>query len=108
MIERNRYVGIRLSGEENQRIREQAEMSHLTISEFMRRRALGKQIVPKSDLGILSELRRLGGLLKHIHLETQGTFSNLTASAIRALEAYARTLERSHKERNGGHSSPRS
>jgi hypothetical protein len=92
MIERDRYIGIRLSEEENQRIRQQSEMSHLTISEFMRRRALGKQIVPKSDLGILSELRRLGGLLKHVHLETRGAYSDLTASAIRALEDYARVL----------------
>jgi hypothetical protein len=99
MIERSRSVGIRLSEEENQRIREQAEMSHLTISEFMRRRALGKQIVPKSDLGILSELRRLGGLLKHVHLETRGTYSQDTANAIHALEGYARVLEQSHNER---------
>jgi hypothetical protein len=102
MIENSRYIGIRLSEEEDRRIREQAEMSHLTISEFMRRRALGKQIVPKSDLGILSELRRLGGLLKHVHLETRGSYSELTANAIRALEAYGRKLERSYEERNGG------
>ena len=106
MMENGKYIGIRLSEEENRRVREQAEMSHLTVSEFMRRRALGKQIVPKGDLGILSELRRLGGLLKHIHNESHGAYSELTASAIRALEAYGRTLERSHKERNEDISSP--
>jgi hypothetical protein len=51
-------------------------------------------------LAVLAELRRLGGLLKHVHLETRGTYSELTANAIRALEAYARELERSHNERN--------
>ena len=105
-MENGKYIGIRLSEEENKRIREQAEMSHLTVSEFMRRRALGKQIVPKADLGILAELRRLGGLLKHIHNESHGAYSELTANAIRALEAYGRRLERSHKERNEDISSP--
>ena len=54
MIEHTKYIGVRVSEEENRQIREQAEMSHLTISEFMRRRVLGKRIVPKTDLGILA------------------------------------------------------
>jgi hypothetical protein len=101
MIKNSKFIGIRLSEEENQRIRDQAEVSHLTVSEFVRRRTLGKQIVPKSDLAVLAELRRLGGLLKHVHLETRGKYSELTANAIRALETYGRMLQRSHKERGG-------
>jgi hypothetical protein len=79
-------------------MKEQAEVSRLTLSEYVRRRALGKRIVPKTDLSVLAELRRLGGLLKHIHLETQGTYSELTADAIRSLEAYGRELRRNERE----------
>jgi hypothetical protein len=62
---------------------------------------LGKRVAAQADMAVLAELRRLGGLMKHVHLETRGAYSGLTANAIRALEGYARTLQRSHKERNG-------
>ena len=51
-------------------------------------------MVPKTDLRVLTELRRLGGLLKHIHNETRGMYSARTAKAIGALTACARELER--------------
>jgi hypothetical protein len=76
-------------------------MSHLTVSEYVRRRVLGKRVVPRADLAVLAELRRLGGLLKYVHLETRGAYSERTAAAIQALEAYTRSLERSHKEKEG-------
>jgi hypothetical protein len=74
---------------------------HIRIGRNIRRRVFGKRVVPQSDLAVLAELRRLGGLMKHVHLETRGAYSERTADAIRAIESYARTLERSHKERNG-------
>jgi hypothetical protein len=49
---------------------------------------------------VLAELRRLGGLLKHVHLETRGAYSQDTANAIRALESYARALERDFREKS--------
>jgi hypothetical protein len=88
--------------EERLEIVVQAEISHLTVSEYIRRRVLGKRVVPQADVAVLAELRRLGGLLKHVHLETRGTYSELTADAIRAIENYGKALERSHKEKNGG------
>jgi hypothetical protein len=104
--ERQIRIGLRVSGAELLEIKEQAEASRLTVSEYVRRRVLGKRIIPKTDLSVLAELRRLGGLLKHVHLETRGTYSELTAGAIRALEAYGQALERSHNERNGGTGPP--
>ena len=105
-IERNVRIGLRVSEEERREMKEQAEVSHLTMSEYIRRRILGKRVVPQADLAVLAELRRLGGLLKHVHNETRGTYSELTADAIRSLEAYARKMERSHDERNGGTGPP--
>lgn len=104
--ERQIRIGFRVSEGERLEIADQAEVCHLTVSEYIRRRILGKRVVPQADMAVLAELRRLGGLLKHIHVETRGTYSELTADAIRSLEAYGRTLERSHKERNGGTGPP--
>jgi hypothetical protein len=102
MINRSFHVTIRLSEKELREMKEQAEISHLTVSEYIRRRVWGKRVVPQADVAVLAELRRLGGLLKHVHLEMRGTYSELTANAIRAIEAYGKELERSHKEKNGG------
>ena len=74
---------------------EQADAAALSLSEYLRRRLFGRRVVPKTDLRVLAELRRLGGLLKHIHNETRGTYSARTAEAIVALTACARELERS-------------
>ena len=68
-------IGLRVSEEEALEMKEQAEASRLTLSEYARRRILGKRIVPQSDMNVLAELRRLGGLLKHIHNETRGMYS---------------------------------
>jgi hypothetical protein len=106
MITRPFYMTVRLSEEEFREIREQAEVSHFSVSEYARRRILGKRVVSQVDLAVLAELRRLGGLLKHVHNESHGAYSELTANAIRALEAYARNLERSYNARTGGTGPP--
>lgn len=45
---------------------EQCLRTNLTVSEFTRRRLLGKRIVSKADLQLINEIRRLGGLQKHL------------------------------------------
>ena len=99
-IERKTRIALRISEKEAQEVKEQAEASHLTLSEYARRRLLGKRIVAQADMNMLAELRRLGGLLKHIHNETRGVYSELTANTIRDLGTYAKTLERAHREKN--------
>jgi hypothetical protein len=105
MIQRPRRVGVRLNAEERKEIWAQADVSGISVSEFIRRRILGKPVASKADLRILAELRRLGGLLKHIHLETLGAYSHDTARAIRALERYAWTLEKSLRKETLEHDS---
>lgn len=56
---------VRLSSEDEEQIKLQAECAGLSVAEFMRRRVLGKKIVPRTELVIVYELRRMGGLLKH-------------------------------------------
>lgn len=92
--QRPRRIYARLTEQEYADVSEQADAAALSLSEYLRRRLFGRRVVPKTDLRVLSELRRLGGLLKNIHNETRGAYSDLTAEAIQALTAYARSLER--------------
>ena len=81
-----------MTGEEYSQVRNDAGIAGLTMAAFGRRRLLGVRVASKADLAVLAELRKLGGLLKHIHNETRGAYSALTAQAIKDLSAYVRAL----------------
>jgi hypothetical protein len=90
---RNR-VTVRLNDAEYAFLMQQADVCSVTPSSFIRSRALGKVIVPQTDLRVLAELRRIGGLLKHIHNESNGAYSVQTADLLRQLSSYIRKLSR--------------
>ena len=90
---------VRLTAAEHRHLKEQADVAGLSLSGYARSRILGHSVASKADLKVLAELRRLGGLLKHIHLETRGAYSADTADAIKAIESYVRNFRR---DKNGG------
>lgn len=56
---------VRMTAEEDARLREQAFNADLSVAEYMRRLMFGgRPIVAKTDAQTIRELRRLGGLLK--------------------------------------------
>ena len=57
----------------------------LSLSAFFRKRALGLPVHSKADQTTINELRRLGGLVKHIHIETNGAYSKETSGVLVAL-----------------------
>ena len=59
-------ITIRLSQTEKNLLLEDADLAGLTTSELIRRRYFGKPIVTATDRATIRELRRVGGLLKHI------------------------------------------
>jgi len=89
---RERKITFRLTESEYAQISEDMAVSGLSVSSFTRKRLLGVRIASRADLAVLSELRRLGGLLKHVHNETRGAYSALTAQAIRDLSACAQAI----------------
>jgi hypothetical protein len=97
---RTRLICLRLSEAEYSRIADELLVCGLTISAFVRKRVFGARVASQADLAVLAELRRLGGLLKHIHNETRGAYSALTAQAIKDLSAYARALSSKHHATN--------
>lgn len=73
---------IRYTPSEKSEIEQHADHAGLTMSEYLRRRALGKRVMSIADEKIINELRRIGGLLKHVHNESGGAYAAQTASAL--------------------------
>ncbi|MDP2173589.1 MAG: MobB mobilization protein [Methylococcales bacterium] len=83
---------LRLTASEKERLREDADLAALSMSELVRRRYFGRPIIANADAIMIKELRRLGGLVKHIHNESIGANSKETAAVLVALKAYIESL----------------
>ena len=87
-------INVRLTSAEKARLKEDADAAGLSVSELVRRRYFGRPIVANADAVMLKELRRLGGLLKHVHSESRGAYSQHTAAALAAIKDYIEKLSR--------------
>jgi hypothetical protein len=83
---------VRLTADELAEVREAAGLAGLSLSEYLRRRALGRVVIAHADLAVVRELRRVGGLLKLIHTESGGAYSEATAAALADVVAAIRTI----------------
>ena len=99
---RKRKVTIRLTDKEHAFLTTESDICGLSLSAFIRKRSLGQRISSKADLRVLSELLRLGGLLKHLHNETKGMYSSHTADALRTIKAYVEQLTPQESTRDKG------
>ena len=57
---------VRLTAQEHATLRERAAFCGISVSEYVRNCALHRQIVARIDRTALAELRRQGGLIKHL------------------------------------------
>ena len=87
---KNTILKFRLTEKEKDFIHAQAEAAGLPASEYVRAIALGHEIRTQADIAVLNELRRLGGLCKHLY--NGGVDPTATASALAALESAAARL----------------
>lgn len=90
---RERRYCFRLSEQESMEFEEQREVSGLTISEYTRRRVLGFRIASKVELRMLSEAKKLGGLVKYVFSKTGDRYSQEARDALQALTSFIRKLE---------------
>lgn len=70
-------LGIRCFPEEKLQIQESAKAAGLSVGEYLRRCALSRRIIPKTDTKLIMELQRLGGLQKHLFNEGRGNVSDV-------------------------------
>lgn len=90
---KTKIVNVRLSESEFLTLKRKAKNSGLTCSEFVRRAANNRRIVSRIEESAVNELRRIGGLLKHIHLESGGAYSRATAAGIDEIRKAVRKIE---------------
>lgn len=91
-------INVRLTSAEKARLKEDADLAALSMSELVRRRYFGRPIVANADAIMLKELRRLGGLLKLVHTESKGAFSTDTANTLYVIKTYIEQLSRDRQE----------
>ena len=87
-------VNVRVSTVEKESLREAADVAGLTLSAYCRRRFLGHAVVAHADRAMIRELRRVGGLVKAVHTESGGAYSDETAGALRDLRKAIERLAR--------------
>lgn len=91
-------INVRLTAAEKLRLKDDADIASVSMSELVRRRYFGRPLLANADAVMLKELRRLGGLMKHVHNESQGAYSADTAHALRALTDYIQQLSRDRQK----------
>ena len=85
-------LDVRISPAEKRQLRTLALGAGLPVAEFVRLRALGQPVVSRTDVTTIRELRRLGGLLKKVHVDSNGAYSERTAAALADLHRAIATL----------------
>ena len=94
--QKNLMLVLRMTESEKTVLKEMASAAGMTISEFVRRRSLGTPVITKETSALIRELRRQGGLIKHVWLET-GKVSN---DALRAISIITSAIKK--LANNGG------
>lgn len=92
-------IKIRCTSSEREKFLAMAEGSGLSVADVLRRKILGLKIPDKTQLNTLfaiknleRQLRKIGGLIKHIHSQTPANigaeeFSHVTLSLLREQES---------------------
>ncbi len=88
-------VNVRLTSEEKERLRDDADMAGLSMSALIRARYFGRPVVAHADQVLIKELRRVGGLLKHVHNESGGAYAAETSAAIFLVNEAVKKIARS-------------
>ena len=85
-------VNVRMTLAEKAELKDAADLAGLSVSEYVRRRALGRVVIAHADAAIIKELRRLGGLVKHLHNESHGAYDRQTAAVLVELQRAIQVL----------------
>lgn len=85
-------INVRLTPAEKIRLQEDADIAGMSMSELVRARYFGKPIIANADAVMIKQLNRIGGLLRTVHNESGGAYSQATADALQSLTAYIENL----------------
>ena len=93
-------IAVRLTPAEKAKLRDDADLAGLSVSELVRRRYFGRKIVPRADLMVASQISSTAGLLKTFYNQTNGQHADKTAAILNDIWALVRKLnQRSSRDR---------
>lgn len=92
--QKTRSVAVRWAPGELDEVQERAALAGATFAEFVRASALGKRVVGRDVRILINELRRLGGLQKHLAQQHGGR----TGAWAREYEALFKALHEAVRE----------
>ncbi len=85
-------ITVRLHPDEKARLQEDATLAGVSIGELVRRQYFNRSIQSNVDRVMIRQLTKIGGLLKHIHNQSEGAYSAQTAEMLSDLQSYIRKL----------------
>ncbi|MDJ0021771.1 MULTISPECIES: plasmid mobilization protein MobA [Pantoea] len=93
--QKNTLIQLRCTEAEAEAIKAKAVAAGLTTSEYLRRTALSRRIMVRTDIRMMNELLRLGGLQKHLYTQMKDNmttelsqqFSGVLTSITHAINA---------------------
>lgn len=91
-------VNVRLSAREKARLLADAQNAGVTMSTLVRRRYFGRNVIAKTDVKMMAELRRVGGLLKAINVQTNFRGGPELSAALRAVRVCIERLSSDRQE----------
>lgn len=75
-------VMVRVTPEQLRTLRDKAHDAGVTVPEYLRRLGLGRKLHTRVEAGVINELRRLGGLQKHLFTGGAGVLSKEYANIL--------------------------
>jgi hypothetical protein len=87
-------ITIRLTQTEKNQLIEEADLAGLTTAELIRRRYFGKPIITATDRATIRELRRIGGLLKHIFNQSDSNNQKVGTEILTTLNELKECIKR--------------
>ena len=92
-------LDLRLTQEEKERLKEDAYLAGMSMSALVRARYFGRPIIANTDQVMIRELRRQGGLLNKLHVESSGAYCADTAAALRLISDASQAISRAGRSK---------
>ena len=92
VITHDSRINVRLTDYEREHLEQDASLASVSMSEVVRARFFDYPLVANVDIQMIGVLRKAAGLLKHVHVESKGAYSEDTKAAIIALKKLAESI----------------
>jgi hypothetical protein len=93
-------LNLRVPQTEHDRIKLDAEVANVSVSEMVRSRYFGRAVIASSDEATIRELRRMGGLLKKVNIDSGFAINAETKEIIESINTYILSLIQKNEQKD--------